>query len=56
MIKVFEYQRFTSSGCQDIEIIDLNLWEELSTKKLWAILKFFHGPDFFPPCTLPFKC
>ena len=28
----------------------------LVTKKLWAILDFFfHRPDFFPPCTLPFK-
>jgi len=28
----------------------------LVTKKLWAILEFFfHRPDFFPPCTLPYK-
>jgi len=28
----------------------------LVTKKLWAILDFFfHRPDFFPPCTLPYK-
>ena len=24
----------------------------LVTKDLWAILDFFHRPNFFPPCTL----
>ena len=27
----------------------------LVTKKLWAILDFFHRPDFLPPCTLSYK-
>ena len=27
----------------------------LVRKNLWAILFFFLGPDFFPPCTLPNK-
>jgi len=28
----------------------------LVTKKLWIILDFFfHRPDFFPPCALPYK-
>ena len=27
----------------------------LVAKKLWAILDFFRKPDFFPPCTLPYK-
>ena len=29
--------------------------EALVTKKLWAILYFFHRPNFFQPCTLPCK-